>query len=405
MRLSSLKQDPASRSRELMKLSASKKPPSTGEVIETLARGINAKSDMRRQEIIGKAFDTLNDRRRIDVIPDHDERYKKLATDYATLTKDGHENTMVVSPTLWEAREVTLSIREKLKENGKLGQEDSVFTRLKSTRFTDAQKQVQKNYLKDDVVEFHQNAKGFYAGRRYVVSGYDEHGNVLVKGKDEDMPQILPYNKQDRFDVYRQHDIALAQNELIRITKNSKSMDGVSLYNRNTYQVTGFDQDRNIKLSNGQVLHKNAQHFDYGYVSTSYAAQGKDAKNVLLAQSSGSFRASSDKQFYVSVSRGSEDVRIYTDDKQELRSAVSQNGDTLSATEIAHHEREQRIEEYHEDQERWQRRFEQERQQMEYFENHVGKVNQNLVTEYKNVSNDQGQLSKTQLERGTQPDR
>ena len=67
---------------------------------------------------------------------------------------------------------------------------------------------------------------------------------------------------------------------------------------------------------------------------TSHAAQGLDAKDVYIAQSSLSFAASNEKQFYVSSSRGTERIMIYTDDKKALKEAISKSADRMSATTL-----------------------------------------------------------------------
>ena len=40
------------------------------------------------------------------------------------------------------------------------------------------------------------------------------------------------------------------------------------------------------------------------------------------------------QQFYVTVSRGSEDVAIYVDDKSQVRRSIERSGQQLSATEM-----------------------------------------------------------------------
>ena len=55
---------------------------------------------------------------------------------------------------------------------------------------------------------------------------------------------------------------------------------------------------------------------------------------VLIAQSSASFPASSQEQFYVSASRGREGVRVYTDDKEALKERIARSGQRGSATEL-----------------------------------------------------------------------
>ena len=47
-----------------------------------------------------------------------------------------------------------------------------------------------------------------------------------------------------------------------------------------------------------------------------------------------SFAASSREQFYVSASRGTQQVTIYTEDKEELLDAVKRSEERLTATEL-----------------------------------------------------------------------
>jgi hypothetical protein len=100
------------------------------------------------------------------------------------------------------------------------------------------------------------------------------------------------------------------------------------------YNVSGFDKFGNINLSNGSSITKDYGHINLGYVLTSQASQGKTVDKVIISQSSLSFRASSQEQFYVSVSRGKQAVAIYTDSKADLLRAVSQSGERRSAIEL-----------------------------------------------------------------------
>ncbi|MDO5969409.1 hypothetical protein Q4Q35_06285 [Flavivirga aquimarina] len=55
---------------------------------------------------------------------------------------------------------------------------------------------------------------------------------------------------------------------------------------------------------------------------------------MIISQPASSFPASNEKQFYVSVSRGRENVSIYTDDAEDLLSHVEKHGDRQGATEL-----------------------------------------------------------------------
>jgi ATP-dependent exoDNAse (exonuclease V) alpha subunit len=82
------------------------------------------------------------------------------------------------------------------------------------------------------------------------------------------------------------------------------------------------------------VLPKDYGGISHGYVVTSHASQGKTVDKVLIALGSESFSAANKEQFYVSVSRGREGVRLYTDDKAAMMEAVQGSAARLSATEL-----------------------------------------------------------------------
>lgn len=87
-------------------------------------------------------------------------------------------------------------------------------------------------------------------------------------------------------------------------------------------------------LKSGMIVSPSYGHIDHGYVLSSHAAQGKDRTVAMAAMGSESLPAINAKQFYVTASRGSEDVAIYVDDKQAIRRAIAEAGHQLSATEL-----------------------------------------------------------------------
>ena len=86
-----------------------------------------------------------------------------------------------------------------------------------------------------------------------------------------------------------------------------------------------------IALANIEKDYGNLAH---GYVVTSHAAQGLTVDRVFIAQGKDSFPASSREQWYVSLSRGREAAKIYTDNKAELMENVRDSSSRLSATEL-----------------------------------------------------------------------
>ena len=198
---------------------------------------------------------------------------------------------------------------------------------------TEAQKGDARNYQKGQVVQFHQNASGIGRGEQLTVAGPDGDGGVVLENSSGEKV-ALPLDKTNRFNVYEATTLPLAAGERIRITKGGQTKDGHRLDNGSFYQVQGFTRDGDIELRNGWLLDKGYGNIDYGYVATSYAAQGQTVDRVFIAQSAESFPATSAEQFYVSLSRGKASCKVYTDDKEMLLTKAIQSGQRMSATEM-----------------------------------------------------------------------
>jgi ATP-dependent exoDNAse (exonuclease V) alpha subunit len=165
---------------------------------------------------------------------------------------------------------------------------------------------------------FHQNAPGHRKGTRLIV------------GQDE-----VPFESAERFTVFHEDQIEVATGDRIRITRNGTTADTAHrLNNGDLFTVSGFTDAGDLRLNNGWTISKDYGHIAHGLVVTSHASQGKTVDRVIIGQSSRSFRASSREQFYVSASRGRQQVLVFTDDKDELLQAVSRSDERLSGTEL-----------------------------------------------------------------------
>ncbi len=245
------------------------------------------------------------------------DRCQVLAKDYVATVTSG-KTALVVSPTHREGEKITAEIRDTLKRNGQLGKEERPVLQLVNANLTEAERADPVNYFSGDVVEFHQNAKGFYKGDRIVID-----------------QQPLPLNQAARFQAFKSGELGLAVGDLVRFTKNGVTADGKHRLNNGAcYSVKAFNPTGDIILDNGWTVSRDYGHLAHGYVSTSHASQGKTVDHVLIGQSAESFSASSREQFYVSVSRGRQKATIYTDDKRVLLAAISRSDERLSATQF-----------------------------------------------------------------------
>jgi len=252
------------------------------------------------------------------------DRYRQLADAYLAAAAEKKPNgkpksALVVSPTHAEAGKITDAIRTGLKAKGKLGKERMVSGWVPA-HLTDAQKADATQYEPGDMLQFFQNAPGYTKGSRLVVGEGAQAPTELAK----------------RFEVYRPTQFALAAGDRVRITAGGKTKDGEHrLSNGSLLTVQGFTKRGDIIVDHGWVIDRDFGQLTHGYVVTSHASQGVTVDKVFVGMSSESFPATTERTAYVALTRGREQVQIFTDDSKELLKAVSRPDDPMSATELS----------------------------------------------------------------------
>ena len=286
---------------------------------------------------IDAALWKLDEMGNVTEIADGKKRLNQLVNDYVGCRASG-KSALIVSPTHMEGRNVTQELRAELQKQELVGLTEHNFLQLKNTNWTKEIKSDPYHYRHQDlVVEYHQNAAGHVKGERWriaVDSTTPEPSRIKAQNTKGEQTQI-DLAEADRLTVYRPDHIALAKGDTIRLTKGGKTLQDTRLNNGDMFTVTGFTRKGDIKLHTGKTLSKDFGHFTYGYVTTSHSSQGRTVQEVFIAQSSDSLLASNRQQFYVSISRGKERCRLYTDDKKALEQAVKQDGKRMTAREIA----------------------------------------------------------------------
>jgi len=227
---------------------------------------------------------------------------------------------MIIAPTHAEGNEITEEIRSRLKELGVVSKDEQVFTQYRPLHWTEAERADTERYEGNEVLQFHRNSVTFKAGERVRIADWPDGGR---------------FGRPSCFSVYSAEQIKLSKGDSIRITANGKTKDGHKLNNGSQYTVAGFTPKGDITLNNGWVIPKDFGHYDHGYVNTSFASQGKSVDRVLIAMGGESRGAINAEQFYVSVSRGKESARVYTDlAPKELREIIQKTDPRKSATEL-----------------------------------------------------------------------
>ena len=286
----------------------------------------------------GLGFENLEKMGAIIEEQNPNKRTEQIAKDYADLTAQ-RESVLVVSPTHSEGLAITQKIRQELKNRQLLGLKQKPFEVLNNKNLTEVERQSQ--FLEEgNILQFFKEFEGIKRSINYEVkTEKDKDGFVNKFVVDSNGKKIkLDKNWAKDYNVYSKNKLELSLNDKIRITQNGKDRNNQELLNGQDLTITGFDYNGRIVAKDQQGtqynLPKNFQNFNYGYVATSHSSQGKTSDYVLVGQSSSSFSASDQKQFYVSVSRGRKGVKVYTDNKQELKQAIMPTKNRMSALDL-----------------------------------------------------------------------
>jgi conjugative relaxase-like TrwC/TraI family protein len=263
-----------------------------------------------------EGFDAIDGMGWVKQMMSEEDRYRHMAADYVQAVAD-KKSVLVISPTHAEAGRITQEIRSQLRDAGTLGTEEREFTRLVAVNASEAERGVATSYRPGDVLQFHQNAKGFKKGDRLTVSD----------------PASLPLTQASKFSLYRPEAIRLAAGDKIRFTATVKA-GSHKLANGATHAVAGFTPGGDIRLENGWVVPASAGHFRSGFVETSFGSQGKTVQRVILGMAADSLPATNQEQMYVSSSRARERMTLYTDDKAAVRQAVQRSSQKLAALDL-----------------------------------------------------------------------
>lgn len=261
------------------------------------------------------------------------ERYAVLAEDYVRSLRAG-KSALLISPTWREIEVVTQEVRTRLKAEGLLGREESLLTVHRGLHWTPAQKRDLRNYRPGHLLSFHRPTRDFDRGASGEVVQVEPDG-LAVRRTDGAVVKVTR-KQAGCFEVSEPQSLAVAPGERLLIQGNRKS---AGLFNGQAVTVKSVGADGRIHLTDGRQIAPDFRTFTHGYCVTSHAAQGRTVDHVFVALDSGSWRATHRNQFYVSASRGRERVRVYTDDAQFLREAVTRSGARLSASELLERKR------------------------------------------------------------------
>ena len=278
----------------------------------------------------------LHQQGRINEIPDRQQRIDAIAKDYVARP----ENTLIVSPDNASRRDINDAVRAELQNSGALSKENRPITVLtQRSELTSADRNWAALYQSADVLYYTRGSKelGIERGSYATVISTNPRDNQLTVERQDG--QHVTYNPERLHGIaaYREIVHEFSEGDRIQFTVSKPDMD---VKNRDLGTIERIDgtsmsvridgeKERTLTFYTSQM-----RHFDHGYAVTSHSSQGLTTDRVLVNMDTTAHPELINTRFaYVSVSRASQDARIYTNDVSTLAERLSTDISKASAIE------------------------------------------------------------------------
>ena len=276
---------------------------------------------------IGRAFEKLSDNI-AEAKPDN--LAGAAAARWLALSPDDRANTGLMAPSHGLRERINEIVRERLVRDGAVHGPAMNAERLVSRGYSNAEKTLAANYAPGDTVAFHRSYKrlGVDKGDELRVLGVDRRAHtVTLQGKGGREVSWDPNRLAARaggVEVYRAEEIEFRAGDRIRWTRNDM---GLGLVNSGIAEVAAVRDGRvTFRLEDGRMLDlrpgdPQLGHVDRAWASTVHAFQGRTVDNVIAAMESNHAKLTTQKSFYVEISRARDRAELVTDDRSALSCA------------------------------------------------------------------------------------
>ncbi|MGA7312514.1 MAG: MobF family relaxase, partial [Silvibacterium sp.] len=273
-------------------------------------------------------------------IAESQQRFDAIAKSYALQP----EGTLIVSPDNASRREINEAVRQELKGHGVVDAIDHQFMVLTPrSEMTGADRKWASQYDAGDVLRYQRGSKelGLERGSYAEVIAVNAKSNLISVQRDTG--GIVSYDpaRVRGIDAYREAEKSFAIGDRLQMTAPYRDLD---LPNRALGTVEQIaNGELTVRMDSGRTVTfdpHEMRHFDHGYAVTSHSSQGLTAERVLVNMDTEMHPNLINARFaYVSISRGSHEVHIFTDSASELGVRLSHDVTKRSATSFTKDEK------------------------------------------------------------------
>ena len=288
----------------------------------------------------GKVADSLTrlqrtERSVVEIEP-HGKRHAQMAADYAALTPQGRNCTLIVAGT-HRHRE---AINEKVRQELGLAGEGCTLTTLSRKDLSQAQALRTVSYEAGDVVRADRDYKtlGLQRGdTAHVVDG--PAGVVSLQLGDGRQVQWRPV-QQPNMSAYVEHQRELAVGDVVRITRNDPSLGLVNGERATVKALPDLENEAPGKVVlqkfDGSTIALGVDtplFLEHGYCQTVHAAQGQTCERILIEVPTVGGMGN-ESSYYVAISRATHAAVIYTDDEYSLPASLARADEKSAALDL-----------------------------------------------------------------------
>ena len=271
---------------------------------------------------------------RVVEIEDLKARHAQIAKDFIA---DGGRG-VVIAPSNAERADLNRRIREGLIEAGLVERQSYKAEVCIRQDFTAEQKTRAANFVPGDRLRFVRAGDGIAVGERVLVLKEGGPSKLWVQYLDRKGTHLVDLRKRNGFEVERVEPRRFAVGDRVQFREQDRKLDvangtigTIRKIDRETGMATIQVYNRTVRVDLSQP-----RPIDHAYAVTSHRSQGLSRERVYVSiDTTHSAELVNRRQFYVSVSRAVEDVRVYTDDRAALTRAVAREQERQQAVEVA----------------------------------------------------------------------
>jgi conjugative relaxase-like TrwC/TraI family protein len=268
-----------------------------------------------------KGVAMLAEQGRITEIKSGNDRIAAIAKDYA----DRPEGTIIVSPDNRSRQSINNAVRAEMLDRGQLGSDGHEFQTLTHrSDMTGAERTWAARYETGNVLQYTTGSKeqGIERNSFATVRDVDARANTVTVETNDGTSITYDPRRLRGVNVFLETTKEFATGERVQFTAANKEL---SIANRDLGTVQSIEDGRMTVKMDGKdartISFDTAEfrQFDHGYAVTSHSSQGLTTTRVLANIDTDSSRSLINTRLaYVSISRASDDARIYTNNAETL---------------------------------------------------------------------------------------